>query len=478
MLIMVLIVQTFAFAAAVSDNDGSAFITKAEFDSLKNNFQSQLDKYNKNIDNKIEGAISSYLAGVKASKEFVTATGFTLEGSSKKIVFVGKTNNYNNMNNTLYSSDRIFEVFCGTYATTAYYIQDTYDTFAFEGSWTQGNTSNYLFALDSDSCALSSKKNCQMNAARIYIGYSTTHANNGMFWVSITQDLNTPTEITNQSSAYISSTTANGYGMRRLNLEPSIYPVLLNHRMYSENGSPNGGIDQPLYRTNLETKSLTNVTQTCDVAITGSDGGTNLHWPNGSSYNIKTISKEWGSKDLIKSNSTSRTNYTYTYKLRNSGGYAASEVPASFSPTIKGYGIAWNFANKTFSNIYYKNIYNSWKQKLAYAGGVPICTADKKGKIKFSLSSNANVTMALTTQQNTTFPSGSDARFRKFKSKRSTETNYQQRTTPVDFTSGITYDFEVELNAKETLFLTLNMASSSSTVTITQVGDAIMTEEG
>lgn len=54
-----------SFAAAVSDNDGSAFITKAEFDSLKNSFQSQIDQYNTSIDNKIDEAIASYLAGVK-----------------------------------------------------------------------------------------------------------------------------------------------------------------------------------------------------------------------------------------------------------------------------------------------------------------------------------------------------------------------------------------------------------------------------
>ena len=54
-----------SFAAVVADNDGSAFITKAEFDSLKNNFQSQLDQFNTQIDNKIDSAISSYLAGVK-----------------------------------------------------------------------------------------------------------------------------------------------------------------------------------------------------------------------------------------------------------------------------------------------------------------------------------------------------------------------------------------------------------------------------
>lgn len=66
MLILFLCVNN--FAAVVSDNDGSAFITKAEFDSLKNNFQSQLDQYNTSIDSKIDDAIASYLAGIKVTK--------------------------------------------------------------------------------------------------------------------------------------------------------------------------------------------------------------------------------------------------------------------------------------------------------------------------------------------------------------------------------------------------------------------------
>ena len=57
-----------SFAAVVSDNDGSAFITKAEFDSLKNNFQSQIDNYNTSIDSKIDGAIAAYLAGIRVAK--------------------------------------------------------------------------------------------------------------------------------------------------------------------------------------------------------------------------------------------------------------------------------------------------------------------------------------------------------------------------------------------------------------------------
>ena len=57
--------------AVVSDNDGSAFITTAEFDSLKNNFQAQIDQYNTSIDSKIDGAIAAYLSGINISKKRV-----------------------------------------------------------------------------------------------------------------------------------------------------------------------------------------------------------------------------------------------------------------------------------------------------------------------------------------------------------------------------------------------------------------------
>ena len=64
-LFLVLLLSIESFAAVVGDNDGAAFITKAEFDSLKNDFQSQLDRYNSSLDNKIDGAIASYLSGIK-----------------------------------------------------------------------------------------------------------------------------------------------------------------------------------------------------------------------------------------------------------------------------------------------------------------------------------------------------------------------------------------------------------------------------
>ena len=88
------------FAVAVSDNDGSAFITKAEFDSLKNNFQSQIDSYNTGIDTKIDSAISSYLAGINVGKDSVDYYKLVYEafGSSNPI-FVNAVKNTQSANN-------------------------------------------------------------------------------------------------------------------------------------------------------------------------------------------------------------------------------------------------------------------------------------------------------------------------------------------------------------------------------------------
>lgn len=68
-IVFVLCINTSIFSAVVSDNDGSAFITKAEYDSLKNSFQSQIDSYNSSIDSKIDAAIASYLSGIKIESE-------------------------------------------------------------------------------------------------------------------------------------------------------------------------------------------------------------------------------------------------------------------------------------------------------------------------------------------------------------------------------------------------------------------------
>ena len=54
--------------AAVGANDGSAFVTKAEFDALINTFNEQMDTYQSGMNAKIDGAISNYLAGLSSEQ--------------------------------------------------------------------------------------------------------------------------------------------------------------------------------------------------------------------------------------------------------------------------------------------------------------------------------------------------------------------------------------------------------------------------
>ena len=72
------------------------FITRAEFDSLKNNFQSQIDQYNSSIDSKIDGAIASYLAGIKLSQT-----------QSFNIIKVDDETEINFLNGDFYSDHRL-----------------------------------------------------------------------------------------------------------------------------------------------------------------------------------------------------------------------------------------------------------------------------------------------------------------------------------------------------------------------------------
>ena len=97
-LFLVLLLSIENFAAVVSDNDGSAFITKAEFDSLKNSFQSQIDQYNTSLDSKIDGAIASYLAGIRVSKKDNIKSLIESLSEDKRTFRNATWNNYNSGN--------------------------------------------------------------------------------------------------------------------------------------------------------------------------------------------------------------------------------------------------------------------------------------------------------------------------------------------------------------------------------------------
>lgn len=60
--ILIVLSMNFNTFAAVGANDGSAFVTKAEFDALVNTFNEQMDDYEGSIVSKVDGAIANYLA--------------------------------------------------------------------------------------------------------------------------------------------------------------------------------------------------------------------------------------------------------------------------------------------------------------------------------------------------------------------------------------------------------------------------------
>lgn len=90
--VFVITVNICVFAAVVSDNDGSAFITKAEFDSLNNAFQSQLNQFNTQIDSKIDTAIAGYLSGVKAGRTDMLTNNLETLQKNYNVYWSGQTN--------------------------------------------------------------------------------------------------------------------------------------------------------------------------------------------------------------------------------------------------------------------------------------------------------------------------------------------------------------------------------------------------
>ena len=67
--VLIVLMSIESFSAVVSDNDGAAFITQAEFDSLKNDFQTILNDFNTGIDAKVADAIDTYVRGAKVGSK-------------------------------------------------------------------------------------------------------------------------------------------------------------------------------------------------------------------------------------------------------------------------------------------------------------------------------------------------------------------------------------------------------------------------
>ena len=93
--------------SAVGANDGSAFITKAEFDAVVNTFNEQMDNYANNIVSKVDGAIANYLAAQSNIYKKTLKTNLDEEGNMKNGIKLtwssspDKVFGYNNLPNRI-----------------------------------------------------------------------------------------------------------------------------------------------------------------------------------------------------------------------------------------------------------------------------------------------------------------------------------------------------------------------------------------
>ena len=90
-LFLVVLMSIESFAAVVGDSDGAAFVTKAEFETLKSNLSKQVDKYNDSLNSKIDGAISNYLKGQELAQTVLPKNNLATLQKNYNVYWSGQT---------------------------------------------------------------------------------------------------------------------------------------------------------------------------------------------------------------------------------------------------------------------------------------------------------------------------------------------------------------------------------------------------
>ena len=129
-LFIIVIINFNSFSAVVSSNDGSAFITKAEFDALVNDFNSRIEDYEKSIDAKIDGAIAEYLAGLATSSSINLKSLIEILSEENKTFSNANWNNYNASNTVAGDVGIQIIRLRGFFSTTLYDYADRWGMFS------------------------------------------------------------------------------------------------------------------------------------------------------------------------------------------------------------------------------------------------------------------------------------------------------------------------------------------------------------
>ena len=501
-LIFVLLLSINSFAAVVSDNDGAAFVTKAEFEALKKNFASQVDNYNVSIDRKIDGSIAAYLAGIRLSKQSIVKTGFDLEGKEdKSIKFLSRNNSGLNFANDIYTNDKIYVVAIGTYRSgTCFYEQDCYDNWVFHGDLSNGNTDNTYFVLNSDSTVSSIYKNASMKCLRLAFFFSAEHNSNGISWTKVKLFLEHPDALLNTSRAYTDDSLQiiKGYGHQRHNNSTTgEYPSNTGHYVWTAGSSPtNAGTvitggdtlrltdmhpQHALYDDGRD-RTPTWLKNQTSIQITGTEiDDTGIHFSFQPSLALRASKEKWNDIGEVKKLNESRVEYTVAADISYAGGYwAAWALGLTKERLIDGYGLKFDqivdsSGNSTINpnNIYYSQLKKYWEKDLKYSGGFPVYYAEDTGEIKFKLKSDKAETIIFSNTQTDSMPSTSSSNVLPFSYRLTTASNWTENVKSLDMAEDEVYEIKIELEKNQIAYA--NIDADTENVILTQVGDAIWT---
>ena len=490
-LIFVLLLSINSFAAIVSDNDGSAFVTKAEFDALKDNFSNQIINYEQSIESKIDGAIAAYLAGIKLARKEIVKTSFdVLDSKNKKIIFYGKNKIPKNANNTPKAESSIFWISTTGYSASDFYHMDVQHAVTYSNLWTNTSTTDNRILVVDDGYAEIWYTNVAVKETRYISAYygSSSALESGGLIKSIKIETTEPTEAnckswTSNTSRPCCNITSYVQGCSRQNV-------------YSTRHANAG------YRADQAQ---------CDVYYNSS--GTSLNetraytvydinwiydkkpkiidqWPFGMSDDYKIFVKR-KVKDS-EGNETKKGHYkfesgkTFTKtRLVNSrtGSYLASSNFANANsldfkdPT--GYAPILNSSKESVSGLLYKNVKDVLGEKADMAGGLfMLSNENSEGSLSLTLKSGEGSSYIFFKKSNFNRPVLDDKTNLLCEIYDEATGKWLETYNPYLAEKGKEYKIKVKFEAgAKKIFMAAcdnNVSENNFEVSITQVGDAVL----
>ena len=497
-LISILVVAN-TFAVAVSDNDGSAFITKSEYDSLKNNFQSQINQYNSTIDAKIDNSIASYLNGIKISAEKEVLTGFNIIGESEElndgtklssVTFYGKSSAHSSAKNLPRRETVVTFAGCIGYSPVETYEMDTQNSLCIKGEIKDGNDDNIVLVND-DGYIDEYRENVVVKENRnlaVYASHGTLLWAGGI-WKSVKIVPIEPTEaqcrswnspdppvIENDSSYY------QVYGVKKSGASAGSYSWSDLRRMYySQNtlelmqyasGAPNITRLETLYTIkNFEDKVKT----------------MSWNWPFGVASDnklyVKTKVKDSNGEETFKGHYTWESSKTYTktipftistglgvygFENRSIGNIGTGNI------TIQGKAAKLKCEQKLPSEYKYYKMNNIWGRNETLTGGLLLINpVNNNGTIELQVYSDSDdTTLYFKNSKFTAKPADDDTKCLECEVFNETTQKWEKQYTPKLASKNVNYKIRVPYKSRNEVYVAATAGGQEDlfNVTITQVG--------